>query len=76
MLNCMVCGKKPEKVYEDHEDLPYGATLFTSHGHYGSTFFDPMDGSTIEIAICDSCLSENKGNINYYDKNNKLIERP
>lgn len=37
---------------------PYAATVFYSGGHYGSTFFDPMDGSYIELAICDGCLEE------------------
>lgn len=37
---------------------PYGGTAFMSHGHYGSTAFDPMDGQYIEINLCDPCLQE------------------
>jgi hypothetical protein len=58
-LPCIVCGYEPEPVDHDrHEDnnQPYGATAFTSHGHYGSTVFDPMDGQYLEINICDTCL--------------------
>lgn len=33
-----------------------GGTAFRIYGHYGSTVFDPMDGSSLEIVICDECL--------------------
>ena len=33
---------------------------FASYGHYGTAYFDPMDGSKIEIVICDPCLTENE----------------
>lgn len=39
---------------------PYKATAFITRGHYGSTFFDPMDGSYIEINVCDECLVKAK----------------
>ena len=35
---------------------PYAATAFVTHGHYGSTAFDPMDGTFLEINVCDPCL--------------------
>lgn len=38
---------------------PYGGTTFTSHGHYGSTVFDPLAESVfLEINVCDECLVE------------------
>jgi len=37
---------------------PYSGTTFTSHGHYGSTIFDPMSGIFLELNICDDCLYE------------------
>lgn len=30
---------------------------FISHGHYGSSVFDPMDGSSLEISLCDDCVT-------------------
>ncbi len=35
---------------------PNDGLSFHSYGHYGTTFFDPMDGSCIQIAVCDECL--------------------
>ena len=37
---------------------PMGGVAFLSHGHFGSSVFDPMDGSIIQIVLCDPCLSE------------------
>ena len=39
---------------------PLNAVVFTTHGNYGSTVFDPMhpDGlETLEIHVCDDCLT-------------------
>lgn len=64
-LPCICCGKELESVFAPDEDgkplcenQPYAATTFHSYGHYGSTTFDPMDGSFIEINVCDDCLKE------------------
>lgn len=56
-LSCIVCGYQPDTAYNgcDHNQ-PYKATAFSTQGHYGSTFFDPMDGTCIEINVCDECL--------------------
>jgi len=52
--NCIVCDIPLEKI----DDLqPLGGLHFLTYGHYGSTFFDPLDGSTLNIFVCDSCLS-------------------
>lgn len=58
-LNCIVCNC----ILDDAaggmaENQPYEGTSFTSYGHYGSTVFDPMDGSFIEINVCDRCLTK------------------
>lgn len=39
---------------------PMGGLHFLTYGHYGSTVFDPMDGSKLNIAVCDDCLTKNK----------------
>lgn len=67
VLPCAVCGTQLEAALGDCGGInqPHGGTAFYSPGHYGSTIFDPMDGSTIEITICDSCVSDirDKGRI-------------
>ena len=35
---------------------PNGGLEFVTYGHYGSTQFDPMDGSTLRLVICDECI--------------------
>lgn len=65
-LTCIVCDyQSVEAIKHADNNHPYKATAFTSRGHYGSTFFDPMDGSYIEINVCDECLvkAEAKGQI-------------
>jgi hypothetical protein len=56
-LPCLLCGRVPEPVWPDHDQRqPYGATTFTSFGHYGSTVFDEMGRRFLEANICDHCL--------------------
>jgi hypothetical protein len=54
----MACGRELQNVTEDaQENQPYNGTAFRTHGHYGSTIYDPMDGRFLEINICDTCLA-------------------
>jgi hypothetical protein len=56
-LPCIVCNKALEPAMEDADiNQPYGGLAFQSEGHYGSTVFDPMDDTYLEINICDECL--------------------
>lgn len=56
-LPCICCGKQLESAMGDHADnQPYAGTTFHSRGHYGSTVFDPMDGSFLEVNVCDECM--------------------
>lgn len=55
-LPCIACGRKLVNVDEDATNQPYNGTAFVTHGHYGSTAFDPLDGHYLEINICDLCL--------------------
>ena len=60
-LPCIVCGYQPESAFNGCTvNQPYKATAFNTQGHYGSTFFDPMDGSYLEINVCDECLTKAK----------------
>lgn len=57
-LPCIVCRTKLESVVPEFDNnQPYKGTTFMSHGQYGSTVWDPMDGSFIQINICDECLT-------------------
>lgn len=58
MLSCIVCDRNFESAANDpsFDFVPYEGTLFYSHGHYGSTVFDPMDGTQLEVIVCDECL--------------------
>ena len=60
---CVVCGAALDGVgayvfgSEPDFNQPEGGTGFVTHGHYGSTVFDPMNGNTLSISICDDCLT-------------------
>lgn len=57
-LPCICCGVELENIDRGVDvNQPYNGTTFTSHGHYGSTIYDPMyTGHYLEINICDACL--------------------
>lgn len=55
-VRCIICNAELQEVDESSTNQPYKGTAFTTTGHYGSTTFDPMDGSYLEILICDPCL--------------------
>lgn len=77
VVTCIVCGYQPDTAYNGCENnQPYKATAFHTRGHYGSTFFDPMDGSFLEINICDECLNKavDKKQILRYNAGNKRAE--
>lgn len=60
MMKCLVCDCTLESAIPSEIDeggQPSKGTAFQSHGHYGSTVFDPMDGTFLEIYICDPCLT-------------------
>lgn len=57
-LPCIACGNELVNVDAEVEtNQPYNGTAFTSHGHYGSTIYDPMDGHYLELNVCDACLA-------------------
>jgi hypothetical protein len=60
-INCIVCDTEVENWNDPYpEDRPQvhpiGGTLFRTYGHYGSSVFDPMDASYLEVIVCDECL--------------------
>lgn len=67
---CFRCNKKLEPALPEKDgDLTHGVpicdgTVWTSHGNYGSTIYDPAIGWTndneeIELYVCDECLKSN-----------------
>lgn len=60
---CIVCGAAldgvGQRIFGSDPDFnqPESGTGFTTHGHYGSTVFDPMNGNTLNISVCDDCLT-------------------
>jgi hypothetical protein len=56
-LPCIRCGRELKSaVLPDDGNQPRAGTVFTTHGHYGSTVFDETDGSFLEIPVCDLCV--------------------
>jgi hypothetical protein len=55
-LPCLMCGVQLPNVMPHLENQPDDGLAFETHGAYGSTVFDPMDGSFLEITICDECV--------------------
>lgn len=61
-INCIACDVEVENwdaaCHKDQPQVhPIGGTLFRTYGHYGSSIFDPIDGSYIEVVVCDECLA-------------------
>lgn len=54
---CIKCGLEMINIAKIGFQ-PEGGVAFSSAGHYGSTEFDPMDGTRVEIVICDPCFVE------------------
>ena len=53
-LACIVCQRELESCARPNQ--PLDGLSFSSRGAYGTTVFDPMDGSALEINVCDNCL--------------------
>lgn len=59
-LPCIVCEKSLDNVFSEHSSTnqPSDGIACETFGHYGTTVFDPMDGSFLEFNICDDCVRE------------------
>lgn len=57
-LPCIVCRRALDDALTGLDvNQPADATIFHSHGNYGSTVFDPMsERERLDINICDECL--------------------
>lgn len=75
-LICVRCDKELDDIstYQPNDGL-----CFMSYGHYGSTVFDPLDGSYLEIVICDECLQKvqkREVNVKYTPNHSNEPEAP
>ncbi|MBW3090723.1 hypothetical protein [Bifidobacterium miconisargentati] len=79
-LTCLICGKTISLIeadlfaqdLTDRSFLPNGAMELCSYGHYGTTFFDPCDGTQVAALICDECMEEHSNRLLYIDKQRYL----
>lgn len=55
-LPCIVCKKPLRSVHSGFANHADDANSFRAHGQYGSTVFDPVDGTYLEVNICDGCI--------------------
>jgi hypothetical protein len=60
-LACIGCHRAltavfPDAMNEGDYVQPAEANSFTSSGTYGSRVFDPLDGSHVQVNVCDDCL--------------------
>lgn len=66
-LPCIMCDKILDPAFPLEKETiaaqPYGATTFFSSGQYGSTVFDPIDDSMLQINVCDECLEKKYQNV-------------
>ncbi len=54
---CIACHGHMQNLDEEGNQ-PKDGLEFISYGHYGSTVFDPMNGSYLVINLCDDCLKK------------------
>lgn len=60
--NCFKCDTPLQDIGEPEKYIqPLDGMEFISYGAYGTTFFDPCDGSHISIVVCDECLKTHFG---------------
>ena len=76
-LPCIVCRTELNPALDGLDNQPYAATAFNTRGHYGSTFWDPLDGTMIEINVCDPCLvaASQRNAINILHSDGSLCSR-
>ena len=57
-MRCAVCDAELQDAVSDHsENQPYLGLEFFTYGHYGSAYFDPIDGTRLILNVCDRCAA-------------------
>ena len=54
---CIVCKRPLNEIPSGDSNHADDANSFRSRGQYGSTVYDPMDETYLEVNICDQCLT-------------------
>lgn len=76
VMKCFGCDKELDNWdYERNGRQSYhpmGGLHLMSYGHYGSAVFDPMDGSTLNIAVCDECLRKHEDRITIMEPTDEI----
>lgn len=64
-LDCFKCGKKLQTSLPGSTvyNQPSEGLVFISYGQYGSTVFDPMNDTYLELNICDLCVAAHKEHV-------------
>jgi hypothetical protein len=57
VVPCIVCGNKLKPMDSGSPNHADDANEFSTHGQYGSTVFDPVNGDRLAVNICDKCLA-------------------
>ena len=55
---CIVCKQALQDIGSGSPNHANDANSFFTRGQYGSRIFDPLDGSWLEVNICDKCLAD------------------
>lgn len=72
--HCLVC----EKEIEGDDVAVHDATVWRSHGDYGSKVYDPLAGDVfLEAFVCDNCLLKKKALIEevVVQRTTEVVER-
>lgn len=70
-MQCIVCDKEVSV-----SPYPDGATMWMTHGNYGSTVFDPMSApERLEMVLCDECLVRKRKQVNIvtYQRKTEIV---
>lgn len=59
---CIICFRELDDFNEttgiDSGFHPIDGLEFVTYGHYGSSVFDPVNGDSLRLVICDTCVRE------------------
>lgn len=73
MLPCLVCGKVLQNWMPECTNQPYDGTEFRTYGHYGSSFWDSLNGEELVLTICDDCLRERKERLGRHQRARQVL---
>lgn len=69
---CIICGIKLYRENEDYIAQPRNGVVCSTHGNYGSTAYDPLDGTSLVFNICDPCLRMTRDNKMLFERRHAL----